>query len=243
MELSDKLKKELKEQSLKESTKECCGLFVENKGIKYIPLANKSNDEEGSFAIDYVQLQEAEKAGKIIGIFHSHLEGDFSVVDKHIAEKRNLVSVIYKIKEDEFEIYKPIGLEIPYCGRTFVLGVFDCFTLIQDYYARELNIIIPDSKHKNRYRLDLEDDEMNCPDCMDSLNHFLNNGFQKVSTPKKHDVLCNRYGGMKFPTHGLIYLGGNKVLHQSILRPSCIEDYSEQFKKLTMYVVRHESNI
>lgn len=241
--LTEELKKQLKNHALQDITKECCGLFVENNGIKYIALTNKSENREETFAIDYIQLQEAEKSGKVVGLFHSHTDEDFSVIDRHIAEKRNLVSVIYKTKTDKFEVYKPIGLEIPYVGREFVIGIFDCFTLIQDYYSRELNIIITDSNHKNRYRLDLENDEMNNENCLAPLNHFLNNGFIQVDSPKKHDVICNKYGGMKFPTHCLIYLSANKVLHQPIFRPSCVEEYGERLKKLTMYIVRHRSNL
>ena len=58
---------------------------------------------------------------------------------------------IYKIKENEFEIYKPQGLEIPLVGRYYIAGVFDCFTLVQDYFQIKFNILISDFNHELRY--------------------------------------------------------------------------------------------
>ncbi|MEK6883336.1 MAG: Mov34/MPN/PAD-1 family protein, partial [Nanoarchaeota archaeon] len=151
--LTEENKLQIKEHALRENPNECCGLFIENMGV--LELENKSKTPAESFIIDYNTLKKAEKYGRIKGFYHSHPEDEFSNIDNLISEKRMLSSVIYKIKEDSFSVYNPVGLEIPYVGREFVMGIFDCFTLVQEYYLRERNIKIPDFIHKYRYTEDI----------------------------------------------------------------------------------------
>ena len=241
MVLTPELKSQLKEHALSDTTKECCGLFV-NDG-KYIPLQNESKNPSESFVIELASIREIENKQNIIGIFHSHLDGTFSGVDKHISEIKKIPSIIYKIKEDEFEIYEPIGLEIPYCGRSYAIGIFDCFTLIQDYYKRELNINISNVDYKFRYSMNFSEIEDNTPDNKVTINHLLQNGFSEVKNLKKHDIILSRCPKIKFGVHYSIYLENNKVLHQYMEEPSSIDDYDSVQKKLTVGFFRHATNL
>ena len=65
---------------------ECCGLIINNKGVeKYWKCKNISkNYKEKSFVIDPLDYANGEDSGEVLGVVHSHPNGElmFSYSDK-----------------------------------------------------------------------------------------------------------------------------------------------------------------
>lgn len=95
-----KLFSDIAEACLKDTTKEACGVVVDN---RVIPLENNSDEPETSFVIsgkDYLKyLPET--------IYHSHPTGDhsFSDQDLDVAANMGLTSYLYVVEHDRLERY------------------------------------------------------------------------------------------------------------------------------------------
>ena len=144
----DKIKDFVKRESLKDLSKECCGLILEREsGTAIIPCENVSPNPGEHFIISPLDVMEASKSGKLIGFYHSHVvdeEFKLSKYDRLVSQKLMLNSVIYSVTNDSFIDYEPNKHKPDYINRPFIIGLYDCFTLAQDYYKHKLNIHIPD---------------------------------------------------------------------------------------------------
>ena len=70
----DKIKDFVKRESLKDLSKECCGLILEREsGTAIIPCENVSPNPGKHFIISPLDVMEASKSGKLIGFYHSHV--------------------------------------------------------------------------------------------------------------------------------------------------------------------------
>ena len=138
----------VKIEALKDPSKECCGLILEKEsGTVVVPCENVSPNPESHFIISPLDVMELSKSGKLIGFYHSHVMGEefkLSKYDRLVSQRLMLDSVIYSITNDRFIHHKPNKHKPDYINRPFIIGLYDCFTLAQDYYKHELNIHIPD---------------------------------------------------------------------------------------------------
>lgn len=232
----------IKEHALRESPKECCGVLV---GSRIIPCSNLSRTPETEFIIGPKETKKIEaQIGKITGFYHSHFEKpDFSTADILISEKLRLESYLYIIKTDKLLNYKPEGNPIPFEGRPFILGLFDCLVLTIDYYKRILNINLKEYDDPRRYDENWVNEPENFPNNDFFANFFREQGFVDVDIPQKHDLILTKIGNLKGPIHCLVYLGNNKILSHYPYRISTVEDYSILQKKKTCNILRHKTRI
>ena len=119
-----------------------------------------------------------------------------------------------------------------YEGRPFLHGLFDCYTLIQDYYKREFNIFLPTNMQRNWNWWSQGE------------NLYVDNAkyhrFEEVTDIKKHDVLVMKIGS-PVPNHGAIYLGDNKILHHAAGRFSTIQTLTNSYKQKISVIYRNKS--
>ena len=117
-----------------------------------------------------------------------------------------------------------------YEGRPFIHGIFDCYTLVRDYYKRNFNIFLPTNiqrdwewwnKGENLY---LE----NAKDC----------SFEEAEDIKKHDVLLMKVNS-PVPNHAAIYIGEGKILHHMAGRFSTVQDLSFSYKQKISVIYRN----
>lgn len=118
-----------------------------------------------------------------------------------------------------------------YEGRPFIHGMFDCYTLVRDYYKRTFSIFLPTniqrdwewwSKGENLY---LE----NAKDC----------SFEEVNDIKKHDILLMKINS-PVPNHAAIYLGEEKILHHMAGRFSTVQDLTFSHKQKISVIYRNK---
>lgn len=224
MEITNEIKEKIKQDVLKDKTKERCGIILRDGTV--IPCENRATDSDRHFIIARGDLKKAQRRGWIEAVYHSHVPGDYidddlSHEDKVIAERFNIQSIMYSIKNNKFHEYQPTGKPVEYVGRPYIRGILDEIHLIRDYYEKELNIKIEDTKNKN-------------------IEHFLStNGFMEVSYPQKHDILIVNWAGDKDNKKMVIYNGNNKLIVHPEFELSKEVDYNYGLQKWTEKIYRH----
>ena len=121
-----------------EYPREACGVIVNG---EYVPCTNISPDN-AQFEIDPMNIVGASKEGEIKAYVHSHPDGSCqpSMPDRVQMNLHGLPWII--TNGTDVELHKPDGYKAPLLGREYYHGIMDCYTLIQDYYQRELGITL-----------------------------------------------------------------------------------------------------
>jgi proteasome lid subunit RPN8/RPN11 len=213
------------------SDEEVCGFIVkDNDDFKCIPCQNIAESKKDNFKINSKEYLNIKKSYKIYYIYHSHINDniDFSDKDKFCAENLNLPIILYHLKTNTFKIYEPIDFVQEYVGNYFQLGKYDCFTLIEKYLKKELNINIEYNKNfKNLFEANKLIDEY-------SKNNFSKKyGFieiKNLNDMKKNDILIMNSNTGK---HFAIYIEKDRILHQPMFGFSKIENYCNFYKRHT----------
>jgi len=109
--------------------------------------------------------------------------------------------------------------KLPLVGRPYVYGVYDCYSLIRDFYKEEYKIEIPDFPREWGW---WENEDM-------YLDKFTEAGFEEISESeiKRGDVFLVKIRSSRI-NHGGIYLGNEKILHH--LTSTCPVDLSRLSK-------------
>jgi hypothetical protein len=118
-----------------------------------------------------------------------------------------------------------------YEGRPFLHGLFDCYTLIRDYYKKEFNIFLPTNIQRN-WEWWSQGENL----YVENAKYF---SFEEVSDIKKHDVLIMKIGS-PVPNHGAIYLGNNKILHHIAGRFSTVQTLTNSYKQKISVIYRNK---
>ncbi|TWV81505.1 C40 family peptidase [Moraxella sp. VT-16-12] len=233
---------------------ECCGLVING---TYHPCNNIAPNPVDTFEIDPVQFIELSALGDIQAIVHSHPNGNAepSEVDKvqmglHGVDWLICAYGVHADGQEYFDIkcHKPTIYTTPLLGREYHHGTQDCYGIVQDYYDRELNIILPDFQRVDEWWEDKDHEPL-------YENNFKKARFEVVTgTPQKHDVILCRVGRTHHVNHALIFIGDGKL--QSETTPDCVGDclvlhhphgrlsvreiYGESWHKRTAMIVRHK---
>lgn len=198
---------------------ECCGLVVAvGRKEQYVRCTNIAQDPRNDFQIPKADQVEAENLGEILYIAHSHPDAPArpSDSDRRACEASGVPWVVVAVHTDPAtpqagpyiagsHIFAPSGYRPPLRGRAYKFGTQDCYTLIQDYYAWELGITLPDFE-----RTDLfweRGEEL-------YLNNFHLAGFTPIPEPsEKGDVILMTIRS-EITNHGAIWLAeGADMLH------------------------------
>jgi len=243
--LNEILLEEVKNHAETTTPEECCGLFISTKdGTKRLPSKNASPyDKKHSFKIDANSLLIAETSGKIIGYYHSHnsldTAGVFSELDLKNIRIHRLFSLIYNTARNQFYLLDDYN-KAKYIGRAFQIGVSDCYSLLQDYFSKELNIKLSDYKRDSKWfrtspsiwikNLDKE-----------SFSIVMAGKDFEYSKLQPNDVILMFGYDASFPSHGAVFLGNGLILHHPAKKLSTVEFLSSKLIKDIAYIVRHNA--
>ncbi len=235
---------QIKKHALENQNIECCGLLLSN---DIVFRCENISEIKNHFQISPTDYLKATTLGNIIAVYHSHCNGncDFSEYDKLMANNLNLKYILYCINTDKFKEYTPQTYKNPYIGRYFEIGKSDCFSLVREYYKKELNLDIVDCKRDiNWYKTNEQ------KDLFDEIYSIHKNEWIKISVGspeieimKKHDAVVMRFKEDASPCHIAIYVDDGAILHHKQQQYSTIEKYSKPYQRRTAYVTRHKSLI
>lgn len=242
--LNDKIKADIFKHYNECYPFECCGLIV---GNEYIPCENIATDKN-QFEINPKDYVLAAKKGTIKAIVHSHPDGSTnpSMPDK---VQMNLHGKTWLITNGlEIAEHKPDGFKAPLIGREYHHGIMDCYTLIRDYFDRELNIRLNDYEREDAWWENKNSKPL-------YLDNFKKEGFVEVSDIKENDVILFRLGRTEHINHAAIFIGDgflksettnkvigdNFILHHPYNADSIREPYTESWKRRTALIIRHKN--
>jgi len=256
MKLSASIKHAIERHALVDYPREACGLIVATGNRqKYVPCRNAADDGR-DFRLPAEDYAAAEELGQVLAVVHSHIDRDAqpSETDRVSCEATGLPWHIVVVGQDagedaatvrDWHTFAPCGYVAPLVGRSFHHGTLDCYGLVRDFYARELEIELPDFERP--------DDWWAQPDAPELyLDNFGSAGFIQVnSEPRYGDVLLMQYRSER-TNHAGIYLGDSglktqpglhpvphAMLHHAMPRLSERVMYAGYWRDITRITVRH----
>lgn len=241
--LNEQIEIDILAHAASEYPRECCGFIAKG---RYLPCRNVS-DVGDQFRIDPRDQIAAEAFGNIDAIVHSHPDGTTrpSVPDLVAMNFHGRPWVI--TDGTNIAIHHPEGYVAPLLGREYYHGLMDCYTLVRDYYERELGITLGDYERSDRWWEQHDSAAL-------YLENYEKEGFTAVGDIQKHDVILCRLGRTEHVNHALIFIGdgslrsedaveviGNSlILHHPHGRHSVRDIYGEQWQRRTTRVIRHK---
>ena len=248
MKLTAKLKKAIQAHAAEVYPSECCGVIV-NK--EYIPCRNIS-DHKDQFEIHHEDLVKVEDLGEIQAYVHSHPNASAraSEIDLIQIELHQKPWVICAYPDVEFQMYEPCGYKAPLVGRNYIHGMQDCYSIVRDFYERELGIKLIDFEREDAWWESKDNKSL-------YLDGFGEAGFVEVSDMQYGDVLLCRVGRTEHVNHAVIWLGNQTelkseqtescvgssiILHHPYGRKSVREVFGSQWQERVAKVVRYAQN-
>jgi proteasome lid subunit RPN8/RPN11 len=213
--------------------KECCGLILLDGSIK--ECVNKDSDPTLNFAIDSRVYSRAENKYGVKAIYHSHTNGnmEFTASDVDLANRTQKPVMLYDVVHNRFSAIDPSG-DTELIGRDFCYGIYDCYSLIRDYYKQVKGVEIP-NYHRSSDELVWDKVEW---DWIDSQYQLV--GFREVPSPEQGDVLAMSIGNnARGINHLAIYMGDNTLLHQLAKRKSGLEIWGSPWSEYTIKFLRY----
>ena len=227
-----------RQHAVAEYPRECCGLIAVIKGKeRYLPCRNIADRPNGSFVLHPEDYAKAEDLGDIIALAHSHPDDGTVATDADkvqcaaSAMPWYIVSVNKQGETSDIARYEPDDYEAPLVGRQFAHGILDCYSLIKDYYKRELGLVLP--------HFDRRDNWWNLGDDL-YMRHFGDAGFEPIKgAMRKHDVIIMQVRAPQ-PNHAGVFIGDpDHMLHHMYNRLSSRDVYGGYFQEVTRIIVRH----
>jgi cell wall-associated NlpC family hydrolase len=235
---------------LTEYPREACGIVARLGEVdSYIPCVNVAADKDAEFEIDrHVYTAIEDHFDELLALVHSHpdVAATPSDADKVGCEASGLpwviVSVLKHAGDDVPHVagehhLQPEGYIAPLIGRQFHHGVLDCYTLIQDWYAREQGIALPHFERRDKWWDDGVSDLY--------TEHFEEAGFERLpqgAPLQRGDVILMQIRSRNGkPNHGGVYLGDGTLLHHPYGRLSRVDSYGGMWMQYTRLIVRRRS--
>lgn len=219
--------------------RECCGLLVRiDDTLHYLAAANLAPQSAGRdrFELDPAAWAVEDTGAEVVAVVHSHpnASANPSMADRVGCERSGLPWLIMGWPSGALVEVLPSGWSAPLVRREFAFGVLDCYTLVQDFYQRELGITLPDFERSDGF---WERGEHLYRDNLEAA------GFEVVATaePRPGDGVLMRVMSRDVDNHAGVYLGDGLMLHHLYGQLSRVERWDWPWQQRTQAVVRHRT--
>lgn len=225
---------------LKSFPEESCGVLVSG---RYIPCKNIAEDPYNNFEIsmdEYLQHENVEAIIHSHTYEHAHKQGELRGFDRRCPSMSDMVGqidtgVTWGIVATEGENVTDVvwfGDDVepaPLEGRSFIHGIYDCYTLVRDYYKQHGVQLDPFPRppkwqdwNKGLYQ-----------------DNWQSQGFVEVQLKdiQVGDFVLMRWDA-NYVNHAGVYVGNDRLLHHAIRRLSGHVPLSRSHAQITL-VLRH----
>lgn len=246
-----------KQHALHQFPRESVGIVIKTEeGDEYIPCTNISESGHETFKLPEDEYAAAEDRGEIVAIVHSHPNGTArpSIPDRLACEQSGHPWMIIAlgvrggietnadgspiIEYGDIGWIEPVKYEAPLIGREFYYGVFDCYTLIKDWYKRTYDYELPDVDHGKEGWWDK--DSLNYdPNFSPYLDNLQANGYVEVQGALQVGDIILMQIKSHTANHAAVYLGDGIMLHHLYGRLSERVVYGGYWKDVTRKYIRH----
>lgn len=228
--INNNIKKEIEDFALANKPDEVCGFVLSNNGeYSVFKCQNISYSKKNHCILNPFDYIRASKLGKIVAHFHSQEDKNASLLDNINAFNHQIHSIIYSWKFKKFSLIEPT-LE-PYLNKDYESGVSDCYSLVRDYFKKELNIQLNDYNRNEEWWN--ENPNLIVDNFKKELGIEVN-----IQDIKKNDLIVFNIFGVS--RHFAIYLGGDFILHHPRNEKSVINELNDKLKKRVSLVIRHK---
>lgn len=242
--MDELVSKHIKEHSLKNKDKECCGIVYLDKCGKINTVETKNIHPEDSsfFEISIDDIAFVKNNYEILAIYHSHTNSsrepsNFDILN---SEELCLPFYIYSVRDDNFYLYKPESqYKKTIIGRKFVEDIYNCISCVADYLIQNLKIKIskpinwsePPNKQSGNDRVH---------QIFLSFKDYSNASCELIKPTeqiKNMDVLVTRCMRDEFYHFGVV-TKDFKILHHPKDQLAHYSDFDEKWRKRLKFIYR-----
>lgn len=227
---------QMKNHAIQETPNECCGLLIDKSNSSIVfPCRNMADDKLNNFSINIKDYIKGSEMGNIKAFYHSHCSeahiNDFTLLDKLNSINHKLPMILYFLPNNEFKLFNENSINNEYIGKSFKYNESDCLSLVEKFYLQEFNIILPKEFRNDNW-------------IKESPNRIIDNiqkfQFHEVNDLRFGDIILIKNHTL-YPSHLMIYLNNNQILHHRFQGYSTVETYSNFYKNQTNKYLRHNS--
>lgn len=194
-------------------------------GGNYIRCRNLADDPKLNFKLPQDIWARFRALGNVRAVVHSHPDGHYypSLADQ-IGQLSmptipwGIVQVLRTQTRGPFFWGDTVPIQ-SIEKRPWIMGVYDCYGLVRDYYRTRLDITIPNRPRENQWWTDPKQKDL-------LLRMYKTDGWVDIPdwrrNVRKHDVFLIQLPGFDVPTHCAVYLGNNLAVHHRWDRLSVI---------------------
>lgn len=224
------------EHVLQQYPREACGVMV---GGTFIPCENTAEDPTRHFRLNPLDLV---RHGKVEAIMHSHPYSrtehrtyppewpSHDDVKGFMATNVPWVIVATDGEGVSEQVVLRDTRDEPLTGRPFIHGIFDCYSLVRDWFWQHKQVTLPNfPRQMGWWHTDADL----------YIKNFEAAGFKEISIEDVQvgDCLLMRYAA-RCTNHAAVVTGDNRLLHHIAFRLSG-EDYISAWSKNTVKGVRY----
>lgn len=216
---------------------ECFGYIVRNAqgALEMVECQNIAPDPQSGALACPRDAKYALLRGSLVATYHSHPNesSEPSEQDRFACNETMLPMYIFAYPAKEWSRVIPEDTNFPLEMREFIFGIQDCYDLVREYYWRALGLKLSNYSRYDRF-WDRGEDLFG--------QNFAKEGFVEVHDElKEHDGILMKINSAELPNHVGVYVGGNRILHHLIDRPSRQDVFAGQWSRFTHKRVRHVS--
>lgn len=233
---------------LEEFPREACGLIVSQTNIRentvhhsYLRCRN-IGDEQGQFLMHPEDFVRAEMQGEIAALVHTHpnMPPLPSQADRAACRVSNLPWLIVGVPSFEERWLKPdeCTAEVPYLEREYAFGAQDCWTLVHDWYRRELGVFIKYPRYSHEWEFWKRGIDFFRRETF-TAHDF--NEVKDLHALRCHDIIVFKFRST-IPNHVAVYVGNSQILHHPRDTLSRHDPYDDRHRVFTEFIMRHKVN-